>query len=82
MQNFSTILGVIKLRQKGIGFRTIRSRYGIGSSTIALIMERFKEMEYTLDELRIMNPKDVESKFYPEEKQRDTSKPLRCLSPT
>ena len=76
MQKYSTIIGVIELRQDGIGYRTIRSRYGIGSSTITLIMERFRELGFTLEELRIMNPKDLESKFYPEENRRDTNKPL------
>ncbi len=76
MQNYSTIIGVIELRQNGIGFSTIRRRYEIGSSTISLIMKRFGELRFTLDELRIMNPRDVESKFYPEENRRDTRKPL------
>ena len=76
MQKFSTIIGVIELRQEGINYRTISSRYNIGSSTITLIMERFRNLGFTLDELRVMNPEDVESKFYPEENRRDTSKPL------
>ena len=74
MQRFSTIIGVIELRQNGIPFKTIRSRYEIGSSTIALIMERFGELGLSLEELRTMNPQEVESKFYPEENRRDTSK--------
>ncbi len=76
MQNYSTIIGVIELRQDGINYDTIRRRYKIGNSVITLIMERFNDLEITLDELRIMNPRDVEAKFYPEEKRRDTSKPL------
>ena len=80
MQKYSTIIGVIELRQDGIGFRTIRSRYKIGSSTITLIMERFDELGFSLEELRIMNPRDVESKFYPEENRRDSSKPLPDFS--
>ena len=76
MQRFSTIIGVIELRQNGIPFKTIRSRYEIGSSTIALIMERFGELGLPLEELRTMNPQEVESKFYPEENRRDTRKSL------
>ncbi len=76
MQNYSTIIGVIELRQDGINYDTIRRRYKIGNSVITLIMGRFNDLEITLDELRIMNPRDVEAKFYPEEKRRDTSKPL------
>ena len=55
MQKYSTIIGVIELRQDGIGYRTISSRYSIGSSVITLIMNRFKELGFTLEELRIMN---------------------------
>ena len=76
MQNYSTIIGVIELRQDGIGYRTIQRRYGIGNSVITRIMERFKELGTSLEELRIMNPREVEAKFYPEEKRRDASKPL------
>ena len=74
MQNYFTIIGVIELRQDGIGYRTISSRYKIGSSVITLIMTRFRELGFTLEQLRIMNPQDVEFKFYPEENRRDTNK--------
>ena len=53
MQNYSTIIGVIELRQDGIGYRTIRRRYEIGSSVITLIMERFKELGITLDSVHL-----------------------------
>lgn len=36
MYKYSTIIGVIELRQDGIGYRTISSRYEIGSSAITL----------------------------------------------
>ena len=58
MQKFSTIIGIIELRQEGINYRTISSRYNIGSSTITLIMERFRNLGFTLDELRVMNPEE------------------------
>lgn len=74
MQRFSTIIGVIELRQDGIPFKAIRSRYGIGSSTVSLILKRFGSLGLSLEELRTMNPQEVESKFYPEENRRDTSK--------
>ena len=67
---------LIKLHQNGIGFHTIQRRYEIGSSNISLIMERFGKLGFTLDELRVMNPRDVESKFYPDENHRNTCKPL------
>jgi transposase len=43
MQSYSTIIGVIELRLSGIGYRTTKARYGIGNSTVTLIMNRFKE---------------------------------------
>ena len=44
MQSYSTIIGVIELRQGGIGYRTTQKRYGIGNSTITLIMDRFTKL--------------------------------------
>lgn len=54
MQSYSTIIGVIELRLGGIGYRTTTARYGIGSSTVTLIMERFKESGLTIDALKAM----------------------------
>jgi len=64
MQNYSTIIGVIELRQQNVGYATTQKRYGIGSSTVTLIMKRFKELGLTLEELRAMPPKAVEVAFY------------------
>ena len=38
MQSYSTIIGVIEFRLSGIGYRTTKARYGIGNSTVTLIM--------------------------------------------
>ena len=76
MQNYTTIVGVIELRQDGIEFRAIQRRYRIGSSTVNLILERFTAMELTLDQLKAMEPKEVEARFYPIENRRNTEKPL------
>lgn len=54
MQSYSTIIGVIELRLSGIGYRTTKARYGIGNSTVTLIMNRFKETGLTLDDLKTM----------------------------
>ena len=43
MQNYTTIIGIIDMRQRGISFDDCRSRYGVGCSTITLIMNRFAE---------------------------------------
>ena len=76
MQNYSTIIGVIELRQNGCGYRTIRSWYSIGGSAVELILTRYQEIGIPLNELKTMNPKEVENKFYPPENRRNTSKAL------
>lgn len=43
MQNYTTIIGIIDMRQRGMSFDDCRSRYGVGCSTITLIMNRFAE---------------------------------------
>ena len=43
MQNYTTIIGIIDMRQRGISFDDCQSRYGVGCSTITLIMNRFAE---------------------------------------
>ena len=55
MQSYSTIIGVIELRLSGIGYRTTKARYGIGNSTVTLIMNRFKETGLTLMTLKQWN---------------------------
>lgn len=76
MQSYSTIIGVIGLRQDGIGYRTITKRYNIGNSTVTLIMDRFKQLGLSLEDIKVMPPKDVESRFYPPENLRQTRKTL------
>ena len=70
MHNCTTILGVIDMRQRGISFDDCRNRYGIGCSTITLIMKRFKESGKDLEALRQMSPEEVELLFYPPENIR------------
>ena len=70
MQKYSTIIGVIELRQSGIGYRTTKKRYNIGNSTVTLIMNRFHELGLSLEELKAMPPKKVEEAFYPPENLR------------
>jgi len=76
MQNYSIIIGVIDLRLKGVSYRDVQSRYGVGSSTVTLIMTRLKEIGCTLDELRGMEPDIVESLVYPPETRRRKDVPL------
>ena len=77
MQNYSTIIGVIELRQQSVGYATTQKRYGIGSSTVTLIMKRFKELGLTLEELRVNTP--------PENRRSDrrspTARPQKSYTP-
>lgn len=52
MQNCTTILGIIDMRQRGISYDGCRSRYHIDCSTISLIMSRFHACGKDLDTLK------------------------------
>lgn len=67
MQNCTTILGVIDMRQRRISCNDCRNRYGIGNSTITLIMKRFHDSGKSLEALKQMSPEEVERLFYPPE---------------
>lgn len=70
MQNYITILGIIDMRQRGISYDDCRNRYGIGNSTITLIMNRFHDCSKDLSALKQMSPSEVEEIFYPPENIR------------
>ncbi|MDO4650622.1 MAG: transposase [Eubacteriales bacterium] len=70
MQDYTTIIGTIEMRQRGISYGDCRARYGIGTSTITLIMNRFKESGKDLDSLKQMSSEEVERLFYPPENVR------------
>lgn len=70
MQNCTTILGIIDMRQRGISYNDCCSRYHVGHSTVKLIMSRFSELGKELTTLRQMAPEDVETAFYPPENIR------------
>ena len=65
MQNCTTILGIIDMRQRGISYNDCSNRYKIGHSTITLIMSRFNESGKSLDALKQMEPDEVEKLFFP-----------------
>ena len=60
MQNCTTILGIIDMRQRDISYDDCRSRYHIGCSTISLIMSRFHACGKDLDTLKQMSAEEVE----------------------
>ena len=53
MQSYTTILGIIDMRQRNISYDDCRNRYGIGNSTITLIMNRFSECGKDLSRCRL-----------------------------
>ncbi len=77
MQDYNTIMGVIQMRLNGCSYNAVQSRYHIGSSTVTLIMNRFKESSIPVERLRQMDPLKVESIFYPPAniRRRDISLP-------
>ena len=70
MQNCTTILGIIDMRQRGISYDDCRNRYHIGCSTISLIMSRFHACGKDLDTLKQMSAEEVEYLFFPPENLR------------
>mgnify|MGYP000672304357 CR=1 FL=1 len=70
MQNCTTILGIIDMRQRGISYDDCRSRYHIGCSTISLIMSRFHACGKDLNSLKQMSAEEVEHLFFPPENLR------------
>ena len=76
MQDYSTIIGVIGMRLNNISYDIVQKRYGIGSSTVTLIMKRFEESGLSLDDLKSMEPKKVQQLFYPTENLRHKDIPM------
>lgn len=70
MQEYSVIIGVLKLRREKVPYSAVGVRYGIGMNAITLIQKRFKECGHSLEELEMMEPLEVEELFYPAEKRR------------
>jgi len=65
MQDYNTIMGVIQMRLVSCPYEAVQQRYKIGSSTVTLIMNRFKNCEHSFEQLKQLDPKQVEELFYP-----------------
>ena len=76
MQNYNTIIGVIQMRQNECSLSVIQNRYSIGSGTVQLILKRFNASGFTLEQLKKMEPVDVEVLFYPPENLQRKEIPL------
>lgn len=65
MQDYNTIMGVLQMRHNKCSYRVIQSRYHLGSSTVTLITKRFNECQLSLEELKQLEPEEVERLFFP-----------------
>lgn len=75
-QNYNTIIGVIQMCQNECSLSVIQNRYSIGSGTVQLILKRFNASGFTLEQLKKMEPVDVEVLFYPPENLQRKEIPL------
>ena len=76
MQDYNTIIGAIQMRLNKCPTRSVMDRFRIGSSTLNLIMSRYKALKLTIDELEAMSPKKVENLFYPQKNLQRKEVPL------
>ena len=76
MQNSTTILGIIEMRLRRISYDDCRSRYGVGNSTVNLIMTRYWAKGVPLDVLKQMPGSEVEASFYPPSNVRRKSEDI------
>ena len=76
MQDCNTIIGAIQMRLNKCPTRSVMDRFRIGSSTLNLIMSRYKALELTIDKLEAMSPKEVENLFYPQKNLQRKEVPL------
>ena len=76
MQDYNTIIGAIQMRLNKCPTRSVMDRFRIGSSTLNLIMSRYKALELTIDKLEAMSPKEVENLFYPQKNLQRKEVPL------
>ena len=63
MQDYNTIIGTIQMRLNKCPTRSVMDRYKIGAGTVALIMSRYESGGFSIEDLRMMPPKEVESLF-------------------
>lgn len=76
MQDYNTIIGTIQMCLNKCPTRSVKDRYKIGSGTVALIMSRYESGGFSIDELWMMAPKEVESLFYPQTNLQRKDVPL------
>ena len=76
MQDYNTIIGVIQMRQNECYHKVILKCYHIGSGTVQLILKEFHASGFTLEQLKKLEPSEVEMMFYPPENFQRKDIPL------
>lgn len=76
MQNYNTIIGILEMRKNGCSFAQIQNRFLVGSWSVQNVLKRFKDFGYTLEQLKSMEPKQVEELFYPTDSHQRKNIPL------
>lgn len=76
MQNYTTIMGIIRMRQQGLSYRQCHDRFKVGNSTITLLMARYQDLGLSLTDLEKMDPQKVVQAFYPPDEKRRKDVPL------
>ena len=76
MHNYTTVLGVIRMKENGFSVRQIRRRYLIGSSGVALIYERYRSAGLSLKDAEAMDQSKLLDIIYPDERTRRKKTPL------
>ena len=75
MQDYTTIIGVITMRHNNCSFSVIQNRYHIGSSTVQLILKRFEQSGFSIEQLKKLTPEELEKIFYPPDNLRKKNMP-------
>ena len=65
MQDYNTIMGVIQMRLVDCSYDIVQRRHNVGSGTVTLIMNRFRESGLSYDQLKSMEPVKVQELIYP-----------------
>lgn len=65
MQDYNTILGVIQMRLVGCSYEAVQRRHNVGSGTVTLIMNRFRDCGLSFEQLKTMEPVRVQEMIYP-----------------
>ena len=80
MQKYGVIIGVIKMREKGMSFPDCERRHFISSWTAQEIMKKYARCGQSREELEQMNASEVEELFYPQEIRRHRKIPMPDFS--